>query len=139
LYQLLSKQRRSQLINQKSTNPTQNFNSIDELMKDEANILAVLNTFAQNCKECLRWRIESDGSLCVAEIRIGQLNSSAVKSNKKSAKLAAAKNLLKAINSNTYFREKFFYYSKNLKESHIKNDKLLKESLMEKDPKKNVY
>jgi hypothetical protein len=84
-----------------------------------------MNSFAQNCKEALKWRIESDGSMCVAEIRIGQLASSAVKANKRNAKLAAAKNLLKAINSNTYLREKFYYYSKNMKDvMHQKSEEL---------------
>lgn len=48
-----------------------------------------------------------------------------MKANKKNAKLAAAKNLLKAINSNTYLREKFYYYSKNMKDvMHQKSEEL---------------
>lgn len=52
----------------------------------------------------------------MAEIHIGNLHAGSSKTNKKQAKLFAAKNLLKTIDSNTYLREKFFYYLKEEKE-----------------------
>lgn len=49
-------------------------------------------------------------NVCLAEINIGSLSASAVKSNKRQAKLFAAKNLLRTIDSNTFLKGKFFYY-----------------------------
>lgn len=94
------------------------------------NILATLNSFAQNCKEALKWRIRTDGNLCLAEIRIGQLVASAVKTNKKQAKLWASKNLLKVINTNTFLREKFLYYTSTaMKESNQNANEEMKKTL----------
>ena len=93
------------------------------------NILSTLNAFAQNCKESLKWRIKSDGSLCVAEIRIGKVIASAIKTNKKQAKLWAGKNLLKIINSNTFLREKFLYYTQATKVKEEKESEELNKTL----------
>jgi hypothetical protein len=70
----------------------------------------VLNSYAQNSKESLKWRIKMEDNVCLAEINIGTLSASAVKSNKRQAKLLAAKNLLRTIDSNTFLKGKFFYY-----------------------------
>jgi hypothetical protein len=84
-----------------------------------------LNTYAQNSKESLKWRIKNDETICVAEIHIGNLSAAASKSNKKQAKLFAAKNLLKIIESNTFLREKFFYYLREPRDSGNPNKKLI--------------
>jgi hypothetical protein len=84
--------------------------SIKEILEDEANILSILNTYAQNSKESLKWRIKNEDNICLAEINIGTLVSSASKNNKRQAKISAAKNLLKMIDSATFLKEKFFYY-----------------------------
>lgn len=90
----------------------------------------VMNTFAQNSKESLKWRMRMEGNVCVAELRIGQLTASAVKSSKKQAKLWAAKNMLKTINSNTFLKDKFLYFAKNLREINLRNTERLKEALL---------
>jgi len=79
-------------------------------MDDESKILLVLNAFAQSTKDSLRWRVKSENQLTVAEITIGNLNANAVNTNKRLAKLHAAKNLLKIVDSNTFLKEKFNYF-----------------------------
>ena len=73
--------------------------------------------------------------MCIAEISIGTLQASAVKGNKKQAKLWAAKNLLKTIHCNTFLREKFLYYSKNMRELNNRHTQELKKKLMVESPK----
>lgn len=93
-----------------------------------------MNTFAQNSKESLKWRIRTEGNVCVAELRIGQITASAVKNNKKQAKVWAAKNILKTINSNTFLKDKFMYFAKNMKEINERNTEKLKDVLMTDKP-----
>ena len=54
-----------------------------------------------------------DDKVCIAEINIGDLSATAVKSNKRHSKLAAAKHLLRIIDGNIYLKDKFFYFLKN--------------------------
>lgn len=91
------------------------FSSIQELMDDESKIQLVLNAFAQSTKDSLRWRIKSENQQTVAEITIGNLNANAVNTNKRLAKLHAAKNLLKIVDSNTFLKEKFNYFMRDIK------------------------
>jgi hypothetical protein len=91
------------------------FSSIQGLIEDENNILMVLNAYAQNTKESLRWRLKSDNGLTVAEITIGNLSANAVNNNKRLAKLNASKNLLKIVDSNTFLKEKFNYFMREMR------------------------
>lgn len=75
-----------------------------------------MNTYAQNSKESLKWRIKNDDNTCLAEIQIGNLKASASRNNKRQSKLYAAKNLLKTIDSNTFLKTKFFYFLHDMKE-----------------------
>ena len=125
-----------------------NFNSIQEQMDDESKILLVLNAFAQSTKDSLRWRVKSENQLTVAEITIGNLNANAVNTNKRLAKLHAAKNLLKIVDSNTFLKEKFNYFMRDIKHKRYQtyassaskqNTQICVESpnkpLIKKDPK----
>ena len=85
------------------------------LTRDEANILSILNVYAQNSRESLKWRIKNEGTMCLAEIHIGDLKASAMKNNKRQAKLYASKNLLKIIDSTNFLKNKFFYYLRSSK------------------------
>lgn len=69
-------------------------------------------------------------SVCLAEINIGALSASAVKNNKRQAKLTAAKNLLRTIDSNAFLKNKFFYYLREQKEpfSQLKKPKSVGEA-----------
>lgn len=91
------------------------FHSIQSLIEDENSILMVLNAYAQNTKESLRWRLKSDNGLTVAEITIGNLSANAVNNNKRLAKLNASKNLLKIVDSNTFLKEKFNYFMREMR------------------------
>lgn len=84
----------------------------------------MLNTYAQNSRESLNWRISNDENVCVAEINIGNLSAAASKNNRKSAKLYAAKNLLKIIGSNAFHQERFFYFLRQSSQIGLPTKKL---------------
>jgi hypothetical protein len=64
----------------------------------------------------LKWKLKQDKNLCVAECTIGDMQAMAVYRKKRTAKLLAAKNMLKVIEGNSQMKTKLlnFLYGNNV-------------------------
>jgi hypothetical protein len=71
----------------------------------------------------LKWDLKVDDRSCAAMITVGTLTAAANKPNKRHAKVAAARALLKTIDSNVFLKDKFFFHIHDHKEDHGKYSK----------------
>ena len=90
--------------------------SLVELLKNDNNFLARLSSFANSLSLNLKWKLKQDKNLCVAECTIGDMQAMAVYRKKRTAKLLAAKNMLKVIDGNQCMKTKLvnFLYGNNV-------------------------
>ena len=78
--------------------------------------MARLSSFANSLSLNLKWRLKQDKNLCVAECTIGEMGAMAVYRKKRTAKLLAAKNMLRVIDGNPQMKTKLinFLYGNNV-------------------------
>lgn len=78
--------------------------------------MARLSSFANSLSLNLKWKLKQDKNLCVAECTIGDMQAMAVYRKKRTAKLLAAKNMLKVIDGNQNMKTKLinFLYGNNV-------------------------
>ena len=98
--------------------PSVDKTSLQDLLRNDSNFLARLSTFANSLSLNLKWKIRQDKTLSIAECMIGEMKACAVYRKKRTAKLLAAKNMLRVIDSDPNMKQKFLHhiYGNNISE-----------------------
>ena len=83
------------------------FRSLPDLMKHDEIFLSRLSTFANSLSLNLKWKLRHEKDLCIAECQIGDMKACAVYKKKKTAKLLAAKNMMRVIEQDPQMKARF--------------------------------
>ena len=89
--------------------PTQ-FRSLPDLFKHDESFLARISTFANSLSLSLKWNLNHDRDLSIAECEIGDMKACGINKTQRMAKNLAAKNMMRIIEQDPDMKARFLHH-----------------------------